>query len=109
LFFCLSSIHLMLISFSLTYFVSYLIGTFSVRKLLPYKIKEQVMDILPYASVSILMGVGIYMIHFLKPELGLYLTTLMQILFGLSFYCISLYFLGSSIFAEVLDLLKKKQ
>ncbi|MCK9155284.1 MAG: lipopolysaccharide biosynthesis protein [Paludibacteraceae bacterium] len=108
LLFCLSSIHLMLISFSLTYFISYIIGTFSVRKLLPYKIKEQVMDILPYASVSILMGVGIYMIHFLKPELGLYLTTLMQILFGLLFYCISLYFLGSSIFAEVLDLLKKK-
>ncbi|MFA6778944.1 MAG: lipopolysaccharide biosynthesis protein [Paludibacteraceae bacterium] len=109
LFFCIGSIRLMLASFSLTYVVSYLIGLFYVRQLLPYKIKEQIMDVLPYAAISIVMSVGVFLLGFLKPELGIYLTTLCQILFGLAFYCLALYLLGSSIFAEVCEILKRKR
>jgi len=64
--------------------VSLFINTYPNRKLLNYSIKEQVLDILPSALISLLMGVIVYSISFLN--LSVWPTLILQILSGAVIY-----------------------
>ncbi|MBP5455299.1 MAG: oligosaccharide flippase family protein [Paludibacteraceae bacterium] len=107
LFFCLDSIVHMLVSFSLTYLAAYFISAFSVSRILPYGVMTQIKDIFPYAAISALMALIMYFV----PSLGLnlYVTALLQLCIGGSFYCLALYLLGSKVFEEVLEVRRKSE
>lgn len=106
LLFCLDSITSMLVSFSLTYLVAYFISAFYVSRILPYTIFAQVKDVLPYAAVSVLMAVIMDFVP--QIGLGLYPTAALQLVLGGLFYCSALYILGSKVFNDVLEVMKKK-
>lgn len=104
--FCLDSITNMLISFSLTYLAAYFISAYSVSRILPYSIFAQVKDVMPYAALSVAMAALMFFIT--KLGLNDYLMVALQFVVGGAFYAVSLYLLGSKVFADVLDVLKKK-
>ena len=107
LLFCLDSITNMLISYSLTYLVAYFISAFYVSRILPYGVWMQLKDIFPYAVLAILMSVVMYFVPMMG--LGLYPTAALQLLMGGLFYCLALYLLGSKVFDEVLEVMRKKK
>lgn len=106
LLFCLDSITLMLLSFSLTYVAAYFVGAFYVARILPYPVWAQVMDVLPYAAVSVAMAAVMHLVT--KLGMGLYPTTAVQLLAGAVFYSVSLYLLGSKVLVDVLEVMKRK-
>jgi len=78
-----------------------------VGRMISYKFTEAFMDLFPYFTISLIsIGIGYGMNYLIPHKLGL---ILVQIPLVAAIYIGTLYFLGSAIIKELVDVLKKKQ
>lgn len=91
----------MLWGFVIANLISYIVDLFFIRKIIVYKIKDQIKDILPYCGLSILMAGIVYLINFVPIKL--YPKIVLQIIVGATFYLTSCYFGGSVIAKEIMN------
>lgn len=82
-----------------------LINSWPNRKLLNYKYKEQLSDILPYIITSVLMGLVVYILNFLK--LLNWQILVLQILVGIIFYISISYIFRIDSFYYCISILNK--
>lgn len=82
-----------------------LINSWPNRKLLNYKYKEQLSDILPYIITSVLMGLVVYTLNFLK--LLNWQILVLQILVGIIFYISISYIFRIDSFYYCISILNK--
>ena len=75
-------------------------------KQIQYTVIEQIKDILPYFILALLMGIGVFLLSFFIHNSLILVST--QIITGASFYLGATYLLGSKIFREVVEILKRK-
>lgn len=106
LFFCMGSIELMMIGFSVASLLSYGCDLFFVQKNTNYKAIEQLKDILPYALISAGMFVVVKFIGMVS--LGLYTTTILQLIGAIAFYFITIKLLGSQVLNDAIAMVKEK-
>ena len=107
LFFCFGNIEKMLFGFLAANFISYIIDLFYVRKIIQYKIKEQIIDILPYFVVSVMTGIVLYFIPFIG--LNINYSTILQLVAGILFYMLILYVMKSEIIKDMTELFVTKK
>lgn len=107
LFFCISSIEMMLVGFSIASLLSYISDLFFVKSRTGYKIIDQLKDIAPYALISGLMFLIVKAIALLN--LGLYTKTALQILAASLFYFLTLKILGSKVIDDAINLFRHKK
>ena len=105
LFFFFGSIKLMLYGFLAASILSYLIDLFFIRKIIRYKIKEQLKDILPYGIISLVMGAVIYYIPILDCKL--HWDIIIRIVTGGLFYFAVTYFLGSKVMRDMINIFQR--
>jgi len=104
---CFRNIQLMLYGFLVANILSYLTDLFFIKRIIKYKIKEQIADILPYGVVSVAMGVIIYLISML--DFNLYAKTALQLICGCLFYFFMLHILGSKVMKDTIKLFINKK
>ena len=88
--------------------ISYSLYSFNVRKLLNYTIIEQIKDILPSLSLSIVMGGGVFITSYI-PFKNLLTQLIIQILVGFFLYVALFYIFKRSYFIELTQLIKRKK
>ena len=94
-------------SISITYILRYIAQSIFTCRIINYKSTESFMDLLPYFAIaSISIGIGYGMSYLISHKLIL---MLVQIPLVATVYIGTLYFLGSAIIKELIDVLKKKQ
>ena len=94
-------------SLSAIYILKYLAQSVISCRMIRYKFTESFMDLFPYFTVSLIsIGIGYGMSYFISHKLIL---MLVQIPLVAAIYIGSLYFLGSAIIKELVDVLTKKQ
>jgi O-antigen/teichoic acid export membrane protein len=77
-----------------------------VGKKISYTLVEQVKDMLPYFALALSMGAGVFLFTFLIENRAVVL--IVQIISGATFYLGATYLLGSKVFREAIDMVKKK-
>ncbi len=82
--------------------LSYYINSYYTGRFLHYHLGEQLLDLAPYAGVSVLMGLGLYLVQFVVLPGGGFLL-LAEILLGVLVYGTLSYFLRLSAFLEMAD------
>lgn len=65
----------------------YYINSYYTTRLIGYSLKEQMADLAPYAAVSALMGVGVYLVQLL-PFAGDALRLVTEVLLGITLYLV---------------------
>ncbi len=100
------SVQLMLYGFLLASALAYLTGLVFVKKIIRYKIREQIADILPYGVISVVMGGIVYFMFML--DFNLYVKTSLQLVCGGLFYFFALHLLGSKVLKDMICIFKKK-
>lgn len=90
---------------SSTYIIKYLVSTYITNKTIDYKVFEVIKDLLPYFVVSLFSIFCGYLLKYVV-ENQLILLILQIISVGIIYFCI-LYFSGSALIKETLDLIKK--
>ena len=91
---------------SSVYIFKYVIQCIITCRMIDYKFTESFMDLFPYFTVTLIsIGIGYGMSYFISHKLIL---MLVQIPLVATVYIGSLYFLGSAIIKELIDVLKKK-
>jgi len=98
------SILTMLYGFLIASILSYLTGLFFIERIIRYRVREQIVDILPYGVISVVMGVVIKGIEWIGMEL--YLTVFIQLATIPVFYIGVLKLFGSRVLEDVLSLFK---
>lgn len=77
------------------------------RYLLNYNMKEQIMDLLPASILTLIMGVSIYPISYLKlPDLA---TLILQVLCGVIIYILASIITRNQSFLYIIGILKEKR
>lgn len=104
LIFGLDSIEKMLYGFVAASVISYIIDLFFVKRLINYRIIDQIKDIAPYLIISIGMYLVITVTGWIK--IGLVSRTLIQMVCGGTFYFLTLYLLDSKILKDALGFVK---
>jgi hypothetical protein len=104
LIFGLDSIEKMLYGFVAASVISYIIDLFFVKRLINYRIIDQIKDIAPYLIISIGMYLVITVTGWIK--IGLVSRTLIQMACGGTFYFLTLYLLDSKILKDALGFVK---
>ena len=85
---------------------SMLINTWPNRKLLGYRLKDQLMDIAPSIVNALIMGLCVYTIQYL--ELGHLVTILIQIPLGAIIYIVLSKVMKNDAFVYLIDIIKSK-
>jgi len=100
-------IAIMLIAWSIvaTFYALFLM--FFIGKKIHYTFFEQIKDIIPYFTLAIFMGAGVFFFSFIIENHVILLLT--QIMIGATFYLGANYLLGSKVFREVIEIIKKKE
>jgi hypothetical protein len=106
LFFCVKSIELMMIGYSVASVLSYVCDMIFVQKNSSYKILDQLKDILPYGLISAGMFLVVKLIGLIS--LGLYITTTLQIIGAIAVYFITIKLLGSQVLNDGIAMIKGK-
>lgn len=106
LYFFFGNIQWMLFGFLVASYLSYFTDLFFIRKVSGYKIREQILDILPYFVISIIMGGIIYLVSL--SSLNLYLKTFFQLMSGASFYLLVSHLLGSKVIRDAVEIFRPK-
>jgi len=87
--------------------LKYFAQSIIIGRMISYKFTEAFMDLFPYFTISLIsIGIG-YGIHYFIPHQLVLM--LVQIPLVAAIYIGTLYFLGSAIIKELVDVLKKKQ
>jgi len=87
--------------------LGYYINSYYTSRLIHYSLKEQLSDLAPYAAVSALMGLGLYVVQLL-PFVGDELLLSVEVLFGILLYVLLSYAFRLSAFLETADAVRKK-
>jgi teichuronic acid exporter len=87
--------------------ISYYLNSYYVIRLVHYSLREQLADLAPYAAVSLVMGLGVYLVRFV-PLPGDLLVLLAEVLLGISLYAVLSYVFGLPAFLEVADALRDR-
>jgi len=90
---------------SATYIIKYIVGTYFTNKTIGYTAIELTKDLLPYFAVSLFSILCGYPLRYIIDN-QLFLLIAQIILVGIIYFCI-LYFSGSVLIRETLDLIKK--
>ncbi len=87
--------------------LGYYLNSYYTTRLIGYSLREQLADLAPYAAVTAVMGVGVYVIQSL-PFTGPAVSLLLGILLGVSLYVTLSYLLGLSAFLEMTSAAKDR-
>ena len=107
------SIEALLISFSVANVISYVCDSMTAQRLASYRVFDQFMDIAPYAFVGALMflfvmGVEWVNSHFMILDSKIILVAI-QMLLGVLFYLAMLKLLGSKVYEDIMDIVKRRR
>jgi teichuronic acid exporter len=87
--------------------VGYYINSYYTRRLIGYSLQEQIMDLAPYAGISALMAVGVYLVR-LVPFAGDALLLGAEVLLGTTLYVALNYVFRLSAFLETAHALRER-
>ena len=105
LFFLHNNIIWMLWSFTIANILSYCVDLFFIRKVINYKVSEQIKDILPYGVIALVMAIIVYSINYL-PINSIWIKIILQISIGCVFYLTTCHIAGSVIVKEIFKNIK---
>ena len=90
-----------------TSFLAYFLNAHYTGKMLDYPITEQIQDLMPSLALSIIMGGGVYALHYVSiiNQSALLFT---QIMTGIVLYSLLCYLFKISSFMEVIEMVKSK-
>jgi len=96
----------MTVAWSIVAIVYAIFMMFYVGRKIHYTFFEQIKDIMPYFILALMMGAGVFSFTlFIHNTLIL---LLMQLILGASFYLGTTYLLGSKVFREAIEVVKKR-
>ena len=87
--------------------LAYLLNSYYTGKMLDYPITEQIQDLMPSLTLAIIMGGGIYALHY-TPIVNQSALLLIQIMTGIGLYTLLCYIFRISSFMEVIEMVKSK-
>jgi len=97
----------MIIAWDIVAIVYAIFMMFYIGKKIQYTFFEQIKDIIPYFMLALIMAAGVFSFSlFIHNSLILLLT---QLILGASFYLGATCLLGSKVFQEVIEIIKKKR
>jgi O-antigen/teichoic acid export membrane protein len=87
--------------------LGYYINSYYTTRLIGYSLKEQLADLAPYAAISALMGVGVYLVR-LVPFAGDALLLAAEVLLGITLYVVLSYVFRLPAFLETAQAIREK-
>ncbi len=87
--------------------LGYYINSYYVIRLVHYSLKEQLVDLAPYAGVSALMGLGVYLVQFVSLP-GEAFRLVAEVLLGIALYTMLSYVFGLPAFLEAVHAARDK-
>jgi teichuronic acid exporter len=87
--------------------LGYYINSYYTTRLIGYRLKEQVLDLAPYAGISALMGAGVYLVR-LVPFAGDVFLLVAEVLLGMALYVTMSYLLRLPAFLETAYAVREK-
>ncbi|MDR2563159.1 MAG: lipopolysaccharide biosynthesis protein [Prevotellaceae bacterium] len=100
------SLFAMVTGLAAAHLAGFVISSVTLGRKMGYLIIDQIKDIFPYLCIALLMSAGVYGLTYLIDSKVLLL--LLQVTSGAAFYIASVHLLGSKIFKEMLELIKKR-
>lgn len=98
-------VYVMIIGSAITSIISVIINAWPNRKLLNYTLKEQLIDILPSLTLSIVMSLIVSLIGLI--QLNIWISLILQVSIGIIIYLLGAYMLNLECFSYLLSILKK--